>query len=1029
VNDNGGTAVASDWTLFADGLSVTGSEAGAEVTDVAGTYALSESALAGYANTSITCDNADGEVTSVTVGLGETVTCTFVNDDDAATIVLRKVVVGGPASQADFDAFIDQTGVAWGAITMIVPGDYTASEIMNVADYVAGEWSGDCDADGAFSIELGDALECTITNFHADIEITKTAEPGFYAEVGDVVSYTITATNTGSATLSNVDIADNFPGGLDGWQCTPAEPATLAPGESIVCTATHTITEADIEAGQVYNQACVDTDQTSKPVCDDETVLLSELEIVKEADVDWYSAAGDVINYTITATNTGQSALTNVDISDNLFDDLENWVCTPPLVVDELQPGESIVCTASYTITGADIEAGQVFNQACVDSDETPEVCDDVTTPHAELEIEKSATPDTYSAVGDEIVYTVIATNTGQATLENVDISDELIDGLDSWTCQVGDTEVTLPVAELLSGQSIVCTATYTITDNDVTGSEPEGFVVNTACADSDQTPEVCDEVTVNEIVIELIKSVTPTVLPEPGGTFTYTLYIDNESVVPLEITELVDDNSALSPDWAANCAVLVGQTLAPDAPGTADEVTCTYTVERTVAGTYPNTAQVTGTDANGREARAEDDVSVRVLRSELDIVKEADVDTYSAVGDEIGYTVTATNTGESTLTNVDISDELIDGLASWTCDPGNPVASLAPGESIVCTATYIITQADIDAGTVFNQACVDSDLTPEVCDDVTVLLAELEIVKAASVEYYTGAGEEIVYTVTATNTGEATLTNVDISDELIDGLASWTCDPGNPVASLAPGASITCTAVYTITEADIEAGTVFNQACVVSDEFGSEEEICDEVTIRDINVTITKTPDQDIVNSGDEVTFTLVYRHDVPVTMAPIYAHSLTDSDFGDLFHAGNTAVTDNTCPAGAGELLEPDTDYTCEFTATLTGSPNNPHENIATIVVTDRAEVDPRFAQASDPAVVGFLAVSPTPLPTPTPNPSLKPTDMLLPTDPIEPVDDGAGSGGMLGWAVWVLLSALLIVGSGWVIRRQRLAEVRTR
>jgi hypothetical protein len=82
TNDNGGTAVASAWTLYAGTDSVTGSETAVEVTDQVGTYALTESKVAGYSLTSLTCDdNPSVQVTSVTIGLGETITCTFVNDD------------------------------------------------------------------------------------------------------------------------------------------------------------------------------------------------------------------------------------------------------------------------------------------------------------------------------------------------------------------------------------------------------------------------------------------------------------------------------------------------------------------------------------------------------------------------------------------------------------------------------------------------------------------------------------------------------------------------------------------------------------------------------------------------------------------------------------------------------------------------------------------------------------------------------------------------------------------------------------
>jgi uncharacterized repeat protein (TIGR01451 family) len=843
-------------------------------------------------------------------------------------------------------------------------------------------------------------------------------------------------------------VTDEFPGGLDGFACTLNGVGAditlpydgLLPGDAIECTASHTISQADIDAGSVFNQACADATEIADEVCDDFTTFLSELEIVKTADVDFFQAVGDPIDYTITATNTGETALSNVDITDSIPAVEAAWTClvngagdaiTFPLA--SLAAGDFIECTATYNVTQADVDAGFVNNQACVDSDQTNEVCDEVDTPLAALEIEKSATPDTYSAVGDEIVYTVTATNTGQATLENVDVSDSLVDGLDSWTCQVGDTVVTLPVSELLSGQSITCTATYVITAGDVTGSEPEGSVDNTACAVSDQTPEVCAEVTVNEIVIELEKTVTPTVLAEPGGIFTYTLVIDNESVVPLTIEALTDDNSGLSPDWAANCASLIGTVLGPDAPGDADEATCTYTVERTVAGVYPNTAQVTGVDTNDRRATAEDDVTVTVLSSEITIEKSADVDYFTAVGDEIVYTVTATNVGEATLTNVDITDELIDGLASWTCDPGNPVASLAPGATIECEATYSITEDDVEAGAVLNTACVDSDQVGPVCDEVETPLARLEIVKEASHRTFSAVGDEIVYTITATNVGQADLENVDISDELIDGLASWTCDPSNPVALLLPGDSIVCEATYVVTAADLEAGEVLNTACAVSDQ---APEVCDEVVVDVIEINLTKTPSTSFVDaSGDQVTFTLAYSH--PIEAPPIYLFSLEDDIFGDLLDPANSAITDNTCLGNEGLELLPDTTYTCSWTGPVQATVNDPHRNVATITVTD-TEVGgqpvptlPRFATASDDAVVGLAEEETTPFPSPSPSPSptLKPTDMLPATDAFGSGSDSDPMGGLLNWAIWLMLSALLIVGTGWIIRREKLAAVKNR
>ena len=128
-NDNGGTAVPGDWTLTAAGYDAASPDAG--------TYALSESGPSGYTQTSLTCSNSgDAQVTSVTLGLGEDVTCTFVNDDNAPSLTLVKQVVndnGGslPASAWTLAAS-GPTPIsgAGGAVsgTGFAAGTYTLSE-------------------------------------------------------------------------------------------------------------------------------------------------------------------------------------------------------------------------------------------------------------------------------------------------------------------------------------------------------------------------------------------------------------------------------------------------------------------------------------------------------------------------------------------------------------------------------------------------------------------------------------------------------------------------------------------------------------------------------------------------------------------------------------------------------------------------------------------------------------------------------------------------------------------------------------
>ena len=99
TNDNGGTAIATDWTLAADGPSpVSGTTGAPAVTDAAvaiGTYALDEAGPGGYTASDWTCVDGEGasfpvDGASITVAEGDDVTCTIVNNDVLGTWTLAK---------------------------------------------------------------------------------------------------------------------------------------------------------------------------------------------------------------------------------------------------------------------------------------------------------------------------------------------------------------------------------------------------------------------------------------------------------------------------------------------------------------------------------------------------------------------------------------------------------------------------------------------------------------------------------------------------------------------------------------------------------------------------------------------------------------------------------------------------------------------------------------------------------------------------------------------------------------------------
>ena len=142
------------------------------------------------------------------------------------------------------------------------------------------------------------------------------------------------------------------------------------------------------------------------------------------------------------------------------------------------------------------------------------------------------------------------------------------------------------------------------------------------------------------------------------------------------------------------------------------------------------------------------------------------------------------------------------------TCtQPGDGM--LSPGESMNCTATYAITQADLDSGSVTNKATATNGTVTSNEATATVTAEQkpaLSLVKTASPTSYDSVGDVISYSYLVTNTGNVTLAGpVTVADDK----ATVTC----PAGGLAPGGSMTCTASYTITQADLDSGSVKNTA------------------------------------------------------------------------------------------------------------------------------------------------------------------------------------------------------------------------
>lgn len=571
---------------------------------------------------------------------------------------------------------------------------------------------------------------------------------------------------------------------------------------------------------------------------------------------------------------------------------------------------------------------------------------------------------------GDVITYTIIAYNAGNTVLDDVTVTDDLLDDL---VCDPGTP------ATLAEGESVTCTGTYEVTPADAavgqlvntataTGLDPDGTLV-----DGSDTEFVPAEVPAP--AIELVKEANTTGPVEVGDEIGYTLTVTNTGNVSL--TQVTVDDALLG---VMECIPVMPAGLAPGGTKACEDA---YTVTQADvdAGEVVNVAVATGIDRAGTEVSDADEVTVPTVGPdpELTVVKVADTAGPVDVGDEIGYTITVTNTGNVTLTGVVVDDPLLFDLV---CDPDAP-ASVMPTEVITCTGIHTVIPEEILDGQVVNTAAatgVDPNAT-EVSDDDDVTVPtvgpdpELTVVKVADTAGPVDVGDEITYTITATNAGNVTLTEVVVDDPLLPDLD---CDPATP-SVVGPGDVIECTGVYMVTQADEDVGTVDNTAVATGiDHAGMEVSDADEVIVPTVAaeaaLAVVKAADTaGPVDVGDEIGYTVTATNAGNVTLTDV---TVDDPRIPDL-------DCDPTVPA----VVAPGGVVVCTGSLTVTAADADVGAVINTVTVTG-ADPGGDATTGTDDETVD-VAPSDDP-PGDPPGPPDPPDPPDPPEDPEDP-DDG--------------------------------------
>src|SRR4029078_11611234 len=112
-------------------------------------------------------------------------------------------------------------------------------------------------------------------------------------------------------------------------------------------------------------------------------------------------------------------------------------------------------CTASYSVTQADLNAGHVTNHATASVGGTTSNQSEATltaTQTPALSLTKSATETTYSAVGDTLHYSYVVKNTGNVSLAGpVTVSDDKTTVTCPVVSAVGNHDAFLDPGELVT--------------------------------------------------------------------------------------------------------------------------------------------------------------------------------------------------------------------------------------------------------------------------------------------------------------------------------------------------------------------------------------------------------------------------------------------------------------------------------------------------------------------------------------------------------------------------------------------------
>ncbi|MDT0187071.1 hypothetical protein Q9S36_43490 [Microbacterium sp. ARD31] len=550
---------------------------------------------------------------------------------------------------------------------------------------------------------------------------------------------------------------------------------------------------------------------------------------------------GQDVTWTLTVTNTGPSVARDVLVLDDVVDGLGDVVASPACTVaagNEVACGLGDLgvtgadASRTLTITGrvpAD-HTGRLANTATVASathdshlDDNTSTTTGTTQPVAGVSITATASP-VHPVPGRDATWTLRVTNAGPSVARAVHVVDDVVSALTGVTASTGRSPEPCTVAagnvvgcdlgDLASGETVTIT---------VTGGVPASYtgrVDNTATVGSptDSTPADNTATTSGTAAPQAELSITNALTPSrpvPGEAVAWRLTVVNAGPSTARGVTVSDDVpaavTALIVEAAGDaCTVAAGDAVSCDLGDLGPGESRTVTLRGTLAADFTGTLSTTATVGSPTDTTPADNSATATGESApvADLAVSARMSPQKPVaGAPVDVTVQVTNHGPSTARQVELVHDLPPALGQTTASVTGGGTCAVDGRWVTCD---VPTLASGSSATVTLRALVDPSWTGEVTAVTTagattsdpdpsnnsarvsesgtgscapvptsgrvVTCADLGLAKTVAPRS-AGVGQLVTYTLTVTNAGPSSATDVAVVDELDDDLVVVSVD------------------------------------------------------------------------------------------------------------------------------------------------------------------------------------------------------------------------------------------------------------